>query len=84
MLDERLLALRADSNLALFLRRFELVPGSVDGDEEIVDFVFQSPGVALADLPRRTSLERLITSVLESGEHWHIRSGWFDFDGRAP
>ncbi len=84
MLDERLLALRADSNLVSFLRRFELVPGTIDGDEEVVDFVFQMPGVALADLPRHTSLERLITSVLERGEHWHIRSGWFDFDGTAP
>jgi GNAT-like C-terminal domain/N-acyltransferase N-terminal domain len=84
MLDERLLALRTDSNLVQFLRRFELVPGSLDGDEDVVDFVFQLPGVALADLPRRTSLDRLITSVLESGEHWRIRSGWFDFDGTAP
>jgi hypothetical protein len=84
MLDERLLGLRANSNLVQFLRRFELVPGTVDGDEDVVDFVFRLPGVALADLPRRTSLERLITSVLESGEHWSIRTGWFDFDGAAP
>ncbi len=84
MLDDRLLALRADSNLTLFLRRFVLVPGSVDGDEDVVDFVFRLPGTALADLPRRTSLERLVISVLESGEHWHIRTGWFDFDGTAP
>jgi GNAT domain-containint protein len=68
----------------LFLRRFELVPGSVDGDEDVVDFVFRLPRTPLADLPRRTSLERLVTSVLESGEHWHIRTGWFDFDGTAP
>jgi hypothetical protein len=82
MMDDRLLnSLRADSNLVLFLRRFELVPGWVDGDEDVVDFVFRLPGTALADLPRQTSLERLVTSVLESGEHWHIRTGWFDFDG---
>ncbi|MGC2485166.1 MAG: acyltransferase domain-containing protein [Acidimicrobiales bacterium] len=85
MMDDRLLdSLRADSNLVLFLRRFELVPGVVDGDDDVVDFVFRLPGTALDDLPRRTSLERLVTSVLESGEHWYIRTGWFDFDRTSP
>ncbi len=85
MLDERLLALRADSNLvSVFAPIRTRARITWTAMRRLWISSFKLPGVALADLPRRTSLERLITSVLESGEHWHIRSGWFDFDGTAP
>jgi hypothetical protein len=82
-MDDRLTDfLKPDANLVKFQQRFELVPGWVDGDEDVLDFVFRLPGTAVDDLPQTTSLERAVLSVLGSGEKWHTRSGWFDFDGR--
>jgi hypothetical protein len=84
IMDDRLVRLlRPDSNLVRFQQRFELVPGWVDGDDDVLDFVFRLPTIALGDLPQRTSLERAVIAVLERGEHWHTRTGWFDFDGAS-
>jgi hypothetical protein len=81
-MDERLIdVLRPTSNLVAFQRRFEIVPGSLDGDKDVLDFVFRRPNTALADLPQTTSLERAVVSVLQSGDHWRTRTGWLDFDG---
>jgi hypothetical protein len=84
IMDDRLVScLRADSNLVSFQQRFELVPGWVEDDEDVLDFVFRLPTTVFVDLPQRTSLERAVIAVLEGGEHWHTRSGWFDFDGAS-
>jgi hypothetical protein len=84
IMDDRLVTqLRPDSNLVNFQQRFELVPGWVEDDEDVLDFVFRLPGKDISDLPQKTSLERAVIAVLENGDHWHTRSGWFDFDG-AP
>jgi hypothetical protein len=81
-MDDRLVeVLRPDSNLVGFQRRFELVPGWLDGDEDVLDFVFRRPNTALAHLPQTTSLERAVVAVLQRGNHWRTRTGWLDFDG---
>lgn len=84
IMDDRLATLLGpDSNLVRFQQRFELVPGWVEDDDDVLEFVFRLPGTALGELPRRTSLERAVLGILERGEHWHTRSGWFDFDGAS-
>ncbi|HEY1825520.1 MAG TPA: acyltransferase domain-containing protein [Acidimicrobiales bacterium] len=85
MMEDRLAgALAPDSNLVLFLERFTLVPGWVNGDEDVVDFVFRLPHTPLEELPQNTTLERFVVALLRSGEHFHVRTGWFDFDGVSP
>jgi GNAT-like C-terminal domain/N-acyltransferase N-terminal domain len=84
IMDDRLTTmLRPDSNLVRFQQRFELVPGWVEDDDDVLDFVFRLPATAFGDLPKQTSLERAVIAILERGEHWHTRSGWFDFDGQS-
>lgn len=86
MLDPQLaMYLSHDSNVLGFQRRFNVVstwaPTWADGDSSIVEFVFRSPGVARAQLPRRTTLERAVHDHLERGGHWYVQPGWLDFDG---
>jgi hypothetical protein len=81
MLDDHLANyLSETSNILGFQRRFTLLPVWVEDDADTLEFVFRSPGTALADLPRATTLQRAILEVLESGGHWRARTGWFDFD----
>jgi hypothetical protein len=69
------------SNIVQFQRRFTLLDGWYDNDEETIGFIFQQSGVALDELPRDTSLQRGILDLLERGGHWRARPGWLDFDG---
>jgi hypothetical protein len=80
LLDEQLGAyLRSESNIMRFQRRFRLLPGfDVDGDEDILRFVFRRAAPALDELPRRTSLERAVVDHLRAGRHWKVRTGWFE------
>jgi hypothetical protein len=85
MLDDQLKDfLPASSNILAFQRRFTMLAAWVEDDWDTLEFVFRSPGVALGDLPRRTTLQRGIIEVLERGGHWRARTGWFDFDGIEP
>jgi hypothetical protein len=70
-----------ESNIMQFQRRFTLLDGWYDNDEETLGFIFQRPGAALRDLPRDTSLQRAVLDLLERGGHWRARPGWLDFDG---
>jgi hypothetical protein len=86
MLDPQLTSYLAhDSNVLAFQRRFNVVstwaPTWADGDSSIVEFVFRSPGVALVELPRGTTLERAVHDHIERGGHWFVQPGWLDFDG---
>jgi len=69
--------LPGDSNILAFARRFELVPGALDNDEAMLQFVFgaQRPG-ELQALPQRTTLERAVVRHIQSGRHWRLRTGW--------
>jgi hypothetical protein len=79
LLDDQLGAyLAPTSNIMRFQRRFRLLPGGVDGDEDILRFVFRRAAPALDELPRRSSLERAVVDQLRAGRHWKVRSGWFD------
>ncbi|MGW6644119.1 acyltransferase domain-containing protein [Streptomyces iakyrus] len=70
-----------DSNIVRFQERFE--PGRDPGEEpepedtEPVRFVFGDPGLPVAGLPRRTSVERAVGDHLRAGGHWYVRHGWF-------
>ncbi len=84
LLDDQLARyLPASSNIRQFQRRFTMVPGGYDDDEDTLEFVFRRPGVTLDDLPQRTTLERAIVGHLRAGQHWRARTGWFDFDAPA-
>jgi hypothetical protein len=81
LLDDQLADwLPASSNIVGFQRRFELVPGSLESDEGILEFVFRVPDPLddLDGLPRRTTLERAAVAHLKAGGHWRSRSGWVD------
>ncbi len=81
LLDDQLADwLPPESNIVRFQRRFELVPGSIESDGDILEFVFRVPGPLehLDALPQRTRLERAVVAHLKAGGHWRTRSGWVD------
>jgi GNAT-like C-terminal domain/N-acyltransferase N-terminal domain len=79
LLDDQLATyLEPDSNIVRFQRRFSLLPNSVDGDADVLMFVFRRAVPVLNELPQRTSLERAVVSHLQAGHHWKVRSGWLD------
>jgi hypothetical protein len=82
LLDDRLTTyLPATSNIIEFQRRFNLLSLWHDDDEDVLDFVFERPGMSLDDLPQTTSLERGVVDLLRGGGHWRAGAGWMDFDG---
>jgi hypothetical protein len=81
LLDDQLCDwLPSDSNIVRFQRRFELVPGWVETDQWMLEFVFRVPDALerLDSLPQRTVLERAAVALLEQGGHWRARTGWVD------
>ena len=78
LLDPQLADYLPDSsNIVQFQRRFTLADARSDADTSIVQFVFGPVPENINDLPRRSSLERAVARHLQSGNHWHGRSGWF-------
>jgi GNAT-like C-terminal domain/N-acyltransferase N-terminal domain len=76
LLDPVLAAALPDTNIAAFQRRWALEDQTTDGDEDAVFFTFaRRPPVEVAELPRRTRLERAVVDRLVAGEHWAVRSG---------
>ncbi|MEU6510518.1 acyltransferase domain-containing protein [Streptomyces sp. NPDC046942] len=74
--------LPADSNIVRFQDRFRTVREDTEpADTEPVRFVFGDPGLPVAELPRRTSVERAVGDHLRAGGHWYIGHGWFPFPG---
>lgn len=81
LLDEQLAEyLPAGSNIVAFQRRFTPVPEADQpdepGDPAILGFVFRKVDPDLAELPRRTTLERAVVDHLRAGRHWRVRTGW--------
>ncbi|MET7834771.1 acyltransferase domain-containing protein [Micromonospora sediminicola] len=70
-----------DSNIIRFQRRFELEPyeepEGLDGDVEVLRFVFRTLSTPLDELPRRTVLQRAVVDHLRAGRHWQWRRGRF-------
>ncbi|RPE44771.1 hypothetical protein EDD90_8023 [Streptomyces sp. Ag109_O5-1] len=70
--------LKADSNIIRFQERFR--PGWEDpepADTTPVGFVFGDPDLPVADLPRRSPVERAVGDHLRAGGHWYVGHGWF-------
>ncbi|MFI2762597.1 acyltransferase domain-containing protein [Streptomyces echinatus] len=72
--------LPADSNIVRFQERFRIAREDGEpADTEPVQFVFGDPDLPVAELPRRTSVERAVGDHLRAGGHWYIGHGWFPF-----
>lgn len=72
--------LPADSNIIRFQDRFRTAREDTEpADTEPVRFVFGDPDLPVAELPRRTSVERAVGDHLRTGGHWYIGHGWFPF-----
>ncbi|MGC8511110.1 MAG: acyltransferase domain-containing protein [Acidimicrobiales bacterium] len=80
LLDDRLVELVGPtSRLVAFARRFALVPGWLDGDDDVATFVLgRRDGV---DPPPTTRLARAVVRRWRDGDHWRVRTGWLTFDG---
>jgi len=77
LLDEQLARyLPPTSNIVRFQRRFELVPGAQDADDDVFRFVFGKVPDSINDVTPRTALESAILRHLRAGAHWHMRTGW--------
>ncbi|MET7285092.1 acyltransferase domain-containing protein [Streptomyces sp. NPDC005573] len=70
--------LPADSHIVRFQKRFGIAHEDTGpADTEPVQFVFGDPGLPVAGLPGRTSVERAVRDHLLAGGHWYIGHGWF-------
>jgi hypothetical protein len=79
--------LPADSNIVRFQDRFRTAREDTEpSDTEPVQFVFGDPDLPVAELPRRTAVERAVGDHLRAGGHWYIGHGWFPFpdESRRP
>jgi hypothetical protein len=81
MLDDRLIAaLGDDSNIVRFQRRFHLIDPYEDDVDTVAYFVFGREGGDVTELRATTRVQRAVLDVLSTGECWHSRTGWLDFD----
>lgn len=75
-----------DSNIVRFQRRFRLTDDGAaepaDGDP--VAFVFGDRDLPVAELPRRTRVERAVGDHLRAGGHWYGGHGWFPLEAPGP
>ena len=79
MLDDQLAAyLPPTSNIVRFQQRFELVPGALEDDAEVLRRVFGLVPPSLDDLVPRTTLERAVVQHVRAGGHWRMRTGWLE------
>ncbi|MEU1119783.1 MULTISPECIES: acyltransferase domain-containing protein [unclassified Streptomyces] len=68
-----------ESNIVRFQERFRLADGypREPEDDDPVTFVFGDRDLPVAELPRRTRLERAVGDHLRAGGHWYGGHGWF-------
>ena len=77
LLDDQLAEyLSPESRILAFQRRFRSAYQPADDDEVTLRFVFGQSAPDLADLPRRTTLERAVVDHLTAGRHWRGGAGW--------
>lgn len=76
LLDDQLLDLVPDSNIARFCARWHPIGEATDGDESVRNFVFRRPYADPADLTANTRLERALVEHWRGGGHMYQRSGW--------
>ncbi|MGH4027545.1 acyltransferase domain-containing protein [Actinomycetota bacterium Odt1-20B] len=67
-----------ESNIIRFQGRFRTARRETEPDDQgPVAFVFGDPELPVAELPRRTRLERAVGDHLRAGGHWYGGHGWF-------
>lgn len=84
LLDEQLLELVPDSNIARFGARWRRIGAPTDGDESVRNFVFRRPYADPADLTGSTRLEQALLAHWRVGGHLHQRSGLLKLPGAVP
>lgn len=84
LLDEQLLDLVPDSNIARFCSRWRPIGEARDGDWSVRNFVFRRPDADPADLTGSTRLERALLQHWRSGGHLRVRSGWLKLPAVVP
>jgi hypothetical protein len=81
LLDDQLgRYLPADSNILAFARPYHLTPTWIEGDDNVLDFVFYKRGRDPAG-PPRTLVECMVVDHLAGGAHFRWRTGWRDLTG---
>lgn len=84
LLDEQLLDLVPDSNIARFCARWRPIGAPTPGDASVRNFVFRRPDADPADLTASTRLERALLDHWRSGGHLQVRSGWLELPATVP
>ncbi|GAA3131104.1 acyltransferase domain-containing protein [Streptomyces rectiviolaceus] len=71
--------LPTDANIVRFQERFRPAAGYEREPEDSVPvaFVFGDQDLPVAELPRRTRVERAVGDHLRAGGHWYVEHGWF-------
>ena len=79
LLDRQLAALLPPgSNIAAFQRRFTpAYQVETPSDALPLEFIFDDPALPLDQLPRDTTLRRVVVDHLRAGGHWYEANGWF-------
>ncbi|WP_348541710.1 acyltransferase domain-containing protein, partial [Streptomyces sp. MZ04] len=68
-----------EANIVHFQERFRVARGYEEepDDDAPIAFVFGDRGLPVAELPRRTRVERAVGDHLRAGGHWYGGHGWF-------
>jgi hypothetical protein len=70
------------SNIVAFQRRFRpAYEVTAPADLEPLSFVFDDPSLPLAELPRDSTLRRVLVEHLLAGGHWRDGNGWLPWPG---
>ncbi|MEV0319531.1 acyltransferase domain-containing protein [Streptomyces sp. NPDC050658] len=71
--------LPAESNIVRFQERFRSAQGYEEEPDDggPIAFIFGDRDLPVAELPRRTSVERAVGDHLRAGGHWYGGHGWF-------
>jgi hypothetical protein len=79
LLDRQLAAhLPGHAHIPAFQRRFTpAYPVTEPSDDTVLEFVFDDPALPLDELPRDTTLRRVVVDHLRAGGHWYDGNGWF-------
>ena len=78
-----------NSNIVQFLRQFYLFPVPGANDRQTLERVCGRGFTAPADMPRKTSLQRVVADHMAAGGRWYLTGGFLLMDdvarwGRAP
>jgi hypothetical protein len=77
MLDDQLVQLLpSDSEIIRLAQSFQLVPGWLDGDTQLLRSVFRQWGEVPESHVARTRLQQAVLDHMDSGGHFRFRTGW--------